>query len=166
MRTVRSGVWQMAGRLPEATHNIRPTFSLLFTAILVLLLEHFELFYALDKRCLLPSACCVLQGSAAALSADPQRPSKLPPAPLDINRASAEDFQKLPGVGPKLAQQIVAYRQKHGPFRRIEDLMVVKGVGIKKWKAMRPYLRAGNPEKTKGLNDEVRSPKAQAEGKK
>ena len=68
-------------------------------------------------------------------------PSEPPPLPLDINLAAAGDFEKLPGIGPKLAQRIVAYRQKHGPFRRVEDLMVVKGVGIKKWKAIRPYLR-------------------------
>jgi competence protein ComEA len=66
---------------------------------------------------------------------------------MDINRASAEDFQKLPGIGPKLAQQIVAYRQKHGPFRRVEDLMAIQGMGIKKWKAIRAYLLVGKPEK-------------------
>jgi competence protein ComEA len=63
---------------------------------------------------------------------------------LDVNRASAADFQKLPGIGPKLAEKIVAYREKHGSFRRVEDLMVIKGIGVKKWKALRPYLRVGD----------------------
>jgi competence protein ComEA len=62
---------------------------------------------------------------------------------IDINRASAGDFQKLPGIGPELARQIVAYRQKHGPFHRVEDLMAIRGIGRKKWKAIRPYLRVG-----------------------
>lgn len=75
------------------------------------------------------------------MSAQARRPAKLPPAALDINRASAEDLQKLPGIGPKLAEQIVAYRRKHGPFRRVEDLLAIRGLGIKKWKAIRPYLR-------------------------
>ncbi len=66
-----------------------------------------------------------------------------PPAVLDVNRASAEDFENLPGIGPKLAERIVAFRQKHGPFRRVEDLMAIKGMGLKKWKAIRPYLRVG-----------------------
>jgi competence protein ComEA len=67
---------------------------------------------------------------------------------IDINQASPEDIQKLPGIGPALAQRIVAYRQKHGPFRRVEDLMVIKGIGIKKWKALRPYVRVGpGPER-------------------
>jgi competence protein ComEA len=62
-------------------------------------------------------------------------------ATIDINKATANDFQKLPGIGPSLAKQIVAYREKHGPFRRVEDLMVIRGIGFKKWKQIRPYVR-------------------------
>ena len=62
---------------------------------------------------------------------------------LDINQASADDFATLPGIGPKLAGQIVAYREKHGPFRRVEDLLVIRGIGPKKWKTIRPHLRVG-----------------------
>jgi competence ComEA-like helix-hairpin-helix protein len=65
---------------------------------------------------------------------------------LDINRASAEDFEKLPGIGSELARRIVAFREKHGPFHRVEDLLAVEGIGPKKWRAIRPYLTAG--EKT------------------
>jgi len=62
---------------------------------------------------------------------------------VDINKATAYDLQKLPGIGPSLAKQIVAYREKHGPFRRPEDLMAVKGIGFKKWKEIRPYITVG-----------------------
>jgi len=62
---------------------------------------------------------------------------------VDINKATADDLQKLPGIGPGLAKQIVAYREKHGPFRRVEDLMAIKGIGFKKWKEIRPYVRVG-----------------------
>jgi competence protein ComEA len=62
---------------------------------------------------------------------------------LDINQASAEDFATLPGIGPRLAGQIIAYREKHGPFRRVEDLLIIRGIGPKKWKAIRPHLRVG-----------------------
>jgi competence protein ComEA len=62
---------------------------------------------------------------------------------LDINQASADDFATLPGIGPKLAGQIVAHRDKHGPFRRVEDLLIIRGIGPKKWKAIRPHLRVG-----------------------
>ena len=70
--------------------------------------------------------------------------AKPPAATIDINKATATDLQKLPGIGPSLAKQIVAYREKHGPFRRIEDLMVIKGMGFKKWKEIRPFVRAGD----------------------
>jgi competence ComEA-like helix-hairpin-helix protein len=69
--------------------------------------------------------------------------NQTPAVVLDINRASADDFATLPGIGPKLAGQIVAYREKHGPFRRVEDLLVIRGIGPKKWKAIRPHLRVG-----------------------
>ncbi len=72
-----------------------------------------------------------------------QKPPVSPAAVIDINRASAEDFEKLPGIGPGLASRIVAYRQKHGPFRRVEDLLAVRGIGPKKWRGIRPYLRVG-----------------------
>jgi competence protein ComEA len=69
---------------------------------------------------------------------------------IDINHASAEEFEKLPGIGPELAKRIVRYREKHGPFRRIEDLMAVRGMGPKKWRAIRPYLRVdGERQKIK-----------------
>ena len=42
--------------------------------------------------------------------------------PLDLNRATAQDLDALPGLGPALAQRIVDYRQAHGPFKQIEDL--------------------------------------------
>jgi len=63
---------------------------------------------------------------------------------IDINKATANDLQKLPGIGPSLAKQIVAYREKHGPFRRVEDLMAIRGIGFKKWKQIEPYVRVGD----------------------
>jgi comEA protein len=69
---------------------------------------------------------------------------KPPAMAIDINKASVNDLQKLPGIGPSLAKQIVAYREKNGPFRRVEDLMVIKGIGFKKWKEIRPLVRVGD----------------------
>ena len=82
--------------------------------------------------------------AVAMTPAEQRKPSKAPAAVLDINQASAQDFAKLPGIGPKLAQRIVSFREKHGPFRRVEDLMAIRGVGLKKWKAIRPYVKVGN----------------------
>ncbi len=50
-------------------------------------------------------------------------------SPLDLNRATAAELDRLPGVGPVRAGAIVRYRREHGPFRRLEDLLLVPGIG-------------------------------------
>ena len=47
---------------------------------------------------------------------------------IDINHATAKELEALPGIGDTLAKRIVAYRSLHGPFQRIEELMLVEGV--------------------------------------
>jgi competence ComEA-like helix-hairpin-helix protein len=89
------------------------------------------------------------QAKQEALLKQTDAPAGTPQILLDINQASAEDFAKLPGIGPKLAARIVAFRQKHGPFRRVEDLLAIRGIGHKKWKAIRPYLRVESAERRK-----------------
>jgi len=121
--------------------------SMLLLATLLLSLDSLESYTEIGYLTAVPSSYIALQGDNATSPAQAQRHSKLPPEPLDINLASVDDFQKLPGVGPKLAQQIVAYRQKHGPFHRVEDLMALRGMGIKKWKAIRPYIRVENHQR-------------------
>jgi competence protein ComEA len=60
--------------------------------------------------------------------------------PLDLNRVSAEDLCLIPGIGQSLAQEIIAYREGRNGFRSVEDLRNVKGIGGKKWKAMKNFL--------------------------
>lgn len=86
--------------------------------------------------------CAVLAvASAAGRPGKRPKPKPAPPPLVDINRAGVKDFEKLPGIGPEIARRIVTYRAKHGPFRRTEDLLAIRGIGPKKWQAMRPYLR-------------------------
>ncbi len=56
---------------------------------------------------------------------------------VNINTASAAELEKLPGIGPTLAQRIVEYREKNGPFRKVEDLRKVKGIGERKFRELR-----------------------------
>ena len=53
-------------------------------------------------------------------------------APLDLNTATPEQLDALPGVGPATAQKIVDYRQAHGPFRSVDELEAVPGIGPSK----------------------------------
>lgn len=48
---------------------------------------------------------------------------------LDLNSATAAELEELPGIGPELARRIIAYREAHGPFRSVEELLNVPGIG-------------------------------------
>ncbi len=80
-------------------------------------------------------------------------PADKPAATVNINSASAAQLDELPGIGPKVAQRIVEYRQKNGPFRKVEELMNVKGIGEKSFLKLKPQLSVGapKPEKAAGV---------------
>jgi competence ComEA-like helix-hairpin-helix protein len=58
----------------------------------------------------------------------------------DLNSVSRADLIELPGIGPSLADTILAYKDQHGPFRRIEDLDLITGIGPRKLESMRQFL--------------------------
>ena len=60
---------------------------------------------------------------------------------LNLNTADTETLQALPGIGPALAERIVAYRLEHGPFQTVEDLRQVPGIGTKRWERIRLAIR-------------------------
>lgn len=66
-----------------------------------------------------------------------------PAGPVNLNGAGVERLADLPGIGPKLAERIVADRRSRGPFRRVEDLDRVKGIGPALLGRLRPLVRVG-----------------------
>jgi competence protein ComEA len=74
----------------------------------------------------------------------PASPDKT--ALVNINTASAAEFEALPGIGPKMAQRIVEYREKNGAFKKLEDLMNVKGIGEKNFLKLKGQLTVAPPK--------------------
>jgi len=73
--------------------------------------------------------------------AQKQRPAK----PIDLNAATIKELEELPGVGPVTAQRIIDARQKSGRFRRVEDLLAIRGISTKRLEALRPYVTVTSP---------------------
>jgi competence protein ComEA len=75
--------------------------------------------------------------------------SKAAPAPasINLNTATQAQLEALPGVGPKAAQAILDYRKQNGNFKKIEDLMNVKGFGEKTFLKLKPMLTVGDKDK-------------------
>lgn len=59
---------------------------------------------------------------------------------VNINQASAEELKSLPGIGPVLSQRIIEYRQAHGPFRRPEELMNIRGITRRRFEKFRELV--------------------------
>ena len=59
---------------------------------------------------------------------------------ISVNTATAPELERLPGIGPVLAQRIVEYREQHGPFQRLEDLLEVEGIGPSKLENLQEYV--------------------------
>lgn len=85
-------------------------------------------------------------GAQAAPGATPDAAEEAaaPAGQVNLNTASAEELQRLPGVGPSRAVAIVAYRDQH-PFRRVEELMRIRGIGRKTFRRLRPMLTLEGP---------------------
>jgi competence protein ComEA len=66
---------------------------------------------------------------AVGAAASPPGAGSSPSAPLDLNSATLEQLEALPGIGPVTAQKILDYRQQHGAFRSVEELQGVPGIG-------------------------------------
>lgn len=105
----------------------------------------------------LAAGLLLVLGGLLALSTaaeEKRRPEKA----INVNTASVEELMKLPGVGEVIARWIVRHRKVSGPFRRVEELLVIRGISRKKFEALKPYVtvEAGEAKKTKEAKESRR----------
>jgi competence protein ComEA len=83
------------------------------------------------------TVCLAFSGFAPGLVSAADQVAVAKVAAVNLNQASAAELQVLPGVGPALAERIVAYREAQGPFETVDQLAEVKGVGTKSLEKIR-----------------------------
>lgn len=92
-------------------------------------------------------ACCiyslVLVVSFCTCSAVAKK--KPPEKPINLNTANAEQLQEVPGIGPATAEKILKMRKSYGPFKSVDDLRAIRGIGPKRLEKMRKYLTVAPP---------------------
>jgi competence ComEA-like helix-hairpin-helix protein len=75
---------------------------------------------------------------------------KKPPArPVNINTATSEELQQVPGIGPATAEKILQMRKSYGAFKSVDDLLAIRGLGQKRLEKMRRYLTVAKPPQAK-----------------
>jgi competence protein ComEA len=102
---------------------------------------------ALAAAALLPGplAAGAAHGSPQAAQAKPAQ-TPAPQPLLNLNTATKADLEKLPGIGPSMAQRILDYREKNGAFKKIEELMNIQGIGEKSFLKLRTLVTVVPPK--------------------
>lgn len=89
---------------------------------------------------LLVLAAAVLLAAAGAPAQSRKKPLL---KPVNINTATSEELQQVPGIGPATAEKILRMRKSVGRFKSVDDLLAIKGIGRSRLQKMRPYLTVG-----------------------
>ena len=95
--------------------------------------------------------------SAATFPATAKKP---PLRPININTANAEELQLVPGIGPVTAGKILQMRKSYGPFKSVDDLEAIRGIGKKRLDKMRKYLTVGKAAASKSAQPQTPPAKA------
>lgn len=80
------------------------------------------------------------QQSASAIGPNSDELSQNKPERININTAPESELEKLPGIGKGLAERIVDHREKYGPFRRAEHLIILRGLSDRRFRALRELI--------------------------
>ena len=97
-----------------------------------------------ERKVLIFIGCLIIAGSLLKFRSKTVASEQKPVAQevfININIASEKELEKIPGIGPVMAQRIVQHRFKNGSFRTIEDLKKVKGIGDKKAAVIASHIR-------------------------
>jgi competence protein ComEA len=89
---------------------------------------------------LFPSACVTIPRPAQSVAQSNPNTPKTAGLAININTASPDALEALPGVGRGIAERIVAHREQYGPFRRAEHLMMVRGISDRKFRQFRAMI--------------------------
>ena len=85
------------------------------------------------------------------VSLTPGIAKKKPPLkPVNINTATSEELQQVPGIGPATAEKILQMRKSYGAFKSVDDLLAIRGLGTKRLEKIRKFLTVGKPPQAKG----------------
>jgi len=83
---------------------------------------------------------------------------KKPPArPVNLNTATSQELQQVPGIGPATADKILQMRKSYGGFKSVDDLLAIRGIGPKRLEKMRKYLTVGKPAAAKPTTPSAKS---------
>lgn len=95
----------------------------------------------LAKNLVLPLAIVIFAGACSSrVEYEPLRAEPSAGA-ININTATTGELEKLPGIGRATAEAIIAHRTENGPFRRVEHLMLIRGISERRFVELRPLLR-------------------------
>ena len=101
-------------------------------------------------------AMLLLTGAPLAAAGQQEKPagsraaSAVPATPVNLNTATQAQLETLPGIGAATAKRILEYRQKSGGFKKIEELMNVKGIGEKSFLKLKPHVTVAAEKASQG----------------